>query len=575
MTTAEKFSRVDEKRLLRQVRGVQSHITAGDSPNDAIIKVARAQGVHPDSLPLLTQAVNVGRASYQRAKCSSTGDVECLLDEFPLADIDTIKQALYPQTSVETIQKAKQAGVVSREYLHPPTPKTTPRFMEMSPAATPRIKLASADKTAAAPQLEQSDIARRRWAVKATIKQAKDRASNDVLTAHASLLGRINKLANYFKSASAIPLGEVEYNSALLFGEPANRLFDCVAEKMPKSARAKRAAVPGQPDIAGAMASKLQPSIEQAAIGGLAGSALRQGARTPIQKATAIGGALTEGLTEYNDQNSFLRNKLQSSADPVHAAQQAAMPRYTPPAQAPLTPHSYPGDTPQEAMPGMSPMDPTKEFGRPVTPAGPESARLHNMKGGSAKFPARPVQLDQAPYSLVKAALDAAEAYRDEQEHCAWLHGELQQRLDRLEVKTASPQKRAGFFSSFAPGITTGLTNAFATDHINRAKNVTGKLEDPGHMEELRTIHSRAVLSDLMNNDSVISGHSPDAVSSAYNEIVQLSPSVASQPAALRSWLRKRLTAGTLEPFDVQSLAGMESTLQQGRPDLQQPQHAG
>jgi hypothetical protein len=169
---------------------------------------------------------------------------------------------------------------------------------------------------------------------------------------------------------------------------------------------------------------------------------------------------------------------------------------------------------------------------------------------------------------LVKAALEAAAAYRDAQEHCSWLQGELQQRLSQLEVKTASsPEKRGGFFQSMVPGVTAGLSNALATDHINRTKSVTGKLEDPNHLDELRSIHSRAVLSDLMNNDDVISGHSPDAVSSAYNEIVQLSPSVSSQPAVLRSWLRKRLTAGALDPFEVQTLAGMENTLR--RPETQ------
>ena len=89
------------------------------------------------------------------------------------------------------------------------------------------------------------------------------------------------------------------------------------------------------------------------------------------------------------------------------------------------------------------------------------------------------------------------------------------------------------------------------------------ELNDPLHTDELRQIQARTMLSDFMANDEVIAGHHPDQVTKAYNEIASLSPRAAIQPAIMRPLLRKRLTAGSVEPFEAEQMANIEKTIRQ------------
>jgi hypothetical protein len=94
-------------------------------------------------------------------------------------------------------------------------------------------------------------------------------------------------------------------------------------------------------------------------------------------------------------------------------------------------------------------------------------------------------------------------------------------------------------------------------------ESVEQDLSSPVHIDELRQIRSRAMLSDFLANDDVISGYAPEEVTNAYNEISQLSPRASSQPAIMRPLLRKRLTAGSVEPFEAQQMADIEKTIKQ------------
>jgi hypothetical protein len=86
-------------------------------------------------------------------------------------------------------------------------------------------------------------------------------------------------------------------------------------------------------------------------------------------------------------------------------------------------------------------------------------------------------------------------------------------------------------------------------------------LENPSHENELRRIRSETMLAELMNDrDSPISGYQPHEVYRAYNELSQIAPRAAEQPAALRTLLAKRL-AGNLEPFEIQEITNLEKGL--------------
>ena len=86
-------------------------------------------------------------------------------------------------------------------------------------------------------------------------------------------------------------------------------------------------------------------------------------------------------------------------------------------------------------------------------------------------------------------------------------------------------------------------------------------LESPEHQNEIRKIRVHAMLNSMMTDpDDPISSYEPDKVLAAYNEIAQLAPRAAEQPAVIKPLLRRRL-AGNIEPFEAKEVADIEKGL--------------
>ena len=95
-------------------------------------------------------------------------------------------------------------------------------------------------------------------------------------------------------------------------------------------------------------------------------------------------------------------------------------------------------------------------------------------------------------------------------------------------------------------------------------------LDDPDHDARLRAINTQAMLQDLMLNDDVISEYDSDEVSQAYNDLVQISPSVADQRLLMQTLLRKKLQQGQLDTFEQDQLLGFEDQLRRQSVPLSQ-----
>jgi hypothetical protein len=141
----------------------------------------------------------------------------------------------------------------------------------------------------------------------------------------------------------------------------------------------------------------------------------------------------------------------------------------------------------------------------------------------------------------------------------------LAQSQSALGPTLGSSDKQAGIIESLAAGTVGGAIPTMFTPKptSEMVESVEQDLSSPVHIDELRQIRSRAMLSDFLANDDVISGYAPEEVTNAYNEISQLSPRASSQPAIMRPLLRKRLTAGSVEPFEAQQMADIEKTIKQ------------
>lgn len=86
-------------------------------------------------------------------------------------------------------------------------------------------------------------------------------------------------------------------------------------------------------------------------------------------------------------------------------------------------------------------------------------------------------------------------------------------------------------------------------------------LADPNHDELLRRIRAQATLQDLMSHDELLSDADLNELTNAYNQVSQLAPRAADQPAVLQPALHKHLQHGGLEAFDAGQLLDAESRL--------------
>lgn len=95
--------------------------------------------------------------------------------------------------------------------------------------------------------------------------------------------------------------------------------------------------------------------------------------------------------------------------------------------------------------------------------------------------------------------------------------------------------------------------------------DVWSELDDPAHQNELRKIRAHTMLTSMLTDpDDPISGHDPDRVLREYNEISQMAPNLADQPAALRSVLQRRLQ-GHVQPFEAKEITDIEKAISQSR----------
>jgi hypothetical protein len=217
----------------------------------------------------------------------------------------------------------------------------------------------------------------------------------------------------------------------------------------------------------------------------------------------------------------------------------------------------------------------------------------NNIKEASTTTKTRtPVNMKQEPYATVKELIYLAHDFNEKnaelkaaannahEEATKLLRpfgpSEAQGRsvLDIQSCKEAS-EKDATIGALVSNGL--GVINA-----MNIAKNLAGKvpglpndsnsqresdiqeLMDPGHESEIRNIQSESLLNDLMANDEIISGHNPEDVIDAFNEVSQIAPFAANKKAIMRDLLRKRLSGGAqaLDQFTVGDALKTQQSLQ-------------
>jgi hypothetical protein len=194
-------------------------------------------------------------------------------------------------------------------------------------------------------------------------------------------------------------------------------------------------------------------------------------------------------------------------------------------------------------------------------------------------FLSKPVDWGQAPFTLLDSCIKAAHevsklrkeykvSYEDTRTKVAELTAPFVESPNRKNFSVLGnprQEKSSGIMQSI---VGSSIAKNMATKHAPPSasmeeEKVHRELTDPDHLNDLRAIKAKAQLYDYLRNDEIISGYDPEEVLEAYNEIAGMNPRSATQPAIMRPLLRKRLTAGAIEPYEAKEMADIEKTLAQ------------
>lgn len=200
----------------------------------------------------------------------------------------------------------------------------------------------------------------------------------------------------------------------------------------------------------------------------------------------------------------------------------------------------------------------------------PQEKRAKDYRASWSGFH-KPVNFTSAPYTLITQAIKAAShfnrttaALKTAQEKTASCCQKVNTLKAKYQKQDEKPQEDSPFIipekeAGFSP--TDYISNSLSPDKANLVQSQMKKLDSPDHINELRKIRTQTVLNSLMSDpDNPLSAHDPEEVLNAYNEMVQLAPRLADQPALLNPLLNKRL-AGRMEPFELGEALKLETGL--------------
>lgn len=218
--------------------------------------------------------------------------------------------------------------------------------------------------------------------------------------------------------------------------------------------------------------------------------------------------------------------------------------------------------------------------GRLVGQAGAFTKRAMEWSGQCTHV----VNYDEAPYSLIKTALDAMADFNDKRSALDTLEAELpEKRAETLRPfglssetdvivgsvwdNQSQTKEAAGLLGLSLAGFMGGSARGMAEKISPKSREdlVQEKLQElasPEHEDKLRAIRVQTMIHEMMAGDSVISGYDPEAVMEAYNHLSEVAPRAMQQRVMAQALIRKYLEqASAIDPFDVDQLLDVESKI--------------
>ncbi len=218
------LTKAAEDKLIGTLGQVAELTNSGESPNEAIAKVASESRIPHGHIQLLVNAYNTGRSTAQRQSSDNVWDKSA---EFPIAETDKILALMYPD-NVKSAAEIQHDTSVAAEY------SLFPGWVERFNAAHSKkadVNWKMVDKPAPLPREDNSfdkakaDIKRAEDAV----KEARYRAAYAFDTA----IRLKDEIKDYLKTAGAQTFDNVRTNVLALHGDQAEQLLDQIASEEP------------------------------------------------------------------------------------------------------------------------------------------------------------------------------------------------------------------------------------------------------------------------------------------------------------------------------------------------------
>ena len=134
-----------------------------------------------------------------------------------------------------------------------------------------------------------------------------------------------------------------------------------------------------------------------------------------------------------------------------------------------------------------------------------------------------------------------------------------------LSKTVASPFDRgSGVVSSIQSGVSGAVSDSYQRAHIEATKNRMRGPKDEADAERDNLVR-QSILSELVNNDEIISKMPHHDIEHSYNSLLTLSPSLTLDHNIVRGWLRNSTATQALDPFTAGSLIKIQQDAQKNK----------
>lgn len=222
------LSKKAEAKLLEALEKVAEVVNAGEHPNEAIIKVARAENIPAGHVPLMVQAYNTGCTTKQRESGENT--IEKAAD-FQIADANQILDALYPKV-VKTSAEIAREAVVSAEYALPPTDFIRRYNKQLEKAAAVKTQLP--EKTWTPAPRDEHEAAKRNYTQKVAQKREYEEIRRKASAAYQKAAAAMNQLEEYFRTPGNLSFPTVLKTAQAVCGEFGVSVLNKLADVYPQ-----------------------------------------------------------------------------------------------------------------------------------------------------------------------------------------------------------------------------------------------------------------------------------------------------------------------------------------------------